>query len=107
MVYHHTDKIIRLARQYLDGAWLNSPLTANVNLKDTCNAHWDGQTINFYSADSQCANTGLISDVIYHDGAMDWTSLTAVSPTVRTQKDLAILCRLSSRIILSWQTDFL
>jgi subtilisin-like proprotein convertase family protein len=67
MVYVHTQRIIEHARRYISSDWFERRLTANVNLSSTCNAHWDGSTINFYSGDSQCANTGLISDVVYHE----------------------------------------
>ncbi|MFK7823334.1 MAG: proprotein convertase P-domain-containing protein [Oligoflexales bacterium] len=67
MVYYHTNLIILKAKEYITNDWLNETLTANVNLTRTCNAHWDGDTINLYSGNSQCANTGIIADVIYHE----------------------------------------
>lgn len=67
MIFHHTNAIINLARSYVASAWFERQLTANTNLSQTCNAHWDGTTINFYSAGGGCANTGLISDVVYHE----------------------------------------
>ncbi len=41
-------------------------LRANANLTRTCNAHWDGSTINFYNSGSGCNNTA-IPDVIAHE----------------------------------------
>lgn len=67
MVFYHTNAIIQRAKAYIDTTWLDRRLTANVNLTQTCNAHWDGSTINFYSSGSGCANTGLISDVVFHE----------------------------------------
>lgn len=67
MVYRDTDFISRYAAKYIDHEWLERPLTANVNLTRSCNAHYSGNTINLYSGSSQCANTGLISDVTYHE----------------------------------------
>jgi subtilisin-like proprotein convertase family protein len=67
MVFYHTNAIINTARKYIQSPWFNTQLTANTNLAQTCNAHWDGTTINFYSAGGGCANTGLISDVMYHE----------------------------------------
>ena len=66
-VYFHTDKLISYAKKYIDTPWLHKKLLANVNLTRTCNAHWDGTTINFYVGDNVCGNTGLISDVVYHE----------------------------------------
>lgn len=67
MVYYHVNKINELAKRYIENPWLDAPLTANTNLSRTCNAHWDGRTINLYSGDNRCGNTGLIADVIYHE----------------------------------------
>lgn len=67
MIFHHTNLIVDRARQYLSNEWFNRPLIANANLGRSCNAHWDGTTINFYSSGNNCANTGLISDVVYHE----------------------------------------
>jgi cysteine-rich repeat protein len=47
--------------------WINARLTINVNIQDQCNAGWDGQTINFLRRGSDCENTGLLADVIYHE----------------------------------------
>ncbi len=67
MVYYHVDAINRRAKKYVSTPWLDETLQANVNLTRTCNAHWDGSTINLYSGDERCANTGTIADVVYHE----------------------------------------
>ena len=69
MVFHHTDYIFRLASNYITTPWFDKPLPSHTNLSRSCNAHWDSRagTINFYSGNNQCANTGLISDIIYHE----------------------------------------
>lgn len=67
MAYIHTQKIIDYAGQYIKSPWLQKPFAVNVNLGQTCNAYWDGTTTNFFSAGGRCANTALISDVIYHE----------------------------------------
>ena len=41
-------------------------ITSNVNLDETCNAHFDGE-VNFYRAGNGCNNTGRIADVAYHE----------------------------------------
>lgn len=46
---------------------LDAQLPANVSLAQTCNAFWDGASINFFAAGGGCANTGRIGDVIYHE----------------------------------------
>ena len=49
-----------------------SLLPVNVNINQTCNANYNGSSINFYRATTgvggtQCQNTGRISDVVYHE----------------------------------------
>lgn len=42
-------------------------MRANVNLSSTCNAYYDGSSVNFYVAGSGCNNTGRIKDVAFHE----------------------------------------
>ena len=69
MVYYHLQLMVQTASNYISSPWFSRPLKANTNLVRTCNAHWDTLqgTVNFYSGDERCANTGLIADVIYHE----------------------------------------
>lgn len=67
MVYIHLNKISNHALAYIHPKWLDSALPVNVNLTQTCNAYWDGSSVNFFSSGGGCANTGLISDVMYHE----------------------------------------
>lgn len=56
------------ARGWLpSNSWLNAQLTANVNINDTCNAFWNGSTINFYRSGGGCANTGELPGVSLHE----------------------------------------
>lgn len=50
-----------------DLGFLDAELRATVNINDSCNAFSDGETINFFQASQQCANTGQLADVIYHE----------------------------------------
>ncbi len=47
--------------------WVNAQLPVHVNHNDTCNAFYDGSSINFYRHNSQCENTGRLADVVYHE----------------------------------------
>lgn len=67
MVFYHINNMVAYAKRYISSDWMNEQLTANVNLSQSCNAYWDGTTINFFSAGGGCANTGLIADVVYHE----------------------------------------
>ncbi|MBA3499241.1 MAG: hypothetical protein H0T65_02650 [Deltaproteobacteria bacterium] len=46
---------------------LEQQLKANVNIQKSCNAFFDGETINFFTASMSCQNTGLLEDVVYHE----------------------------------------
>lgn len=70
--YWHLNKIKEKARTYLSGVptantWLNALLTANVNINDTCNAFWNGSTVNFYRSGGGCGNTGEDAGVSMHE----------------------------------------
>ncbi len=66
--FYEVNRIVETARGYLpDNPWLGQQLTANMNIGATCNAFWDGQTINFYQSGGGCANTGEIAAVFDHE----------------------------------------
>ncbi|MDD9952057.1 MAG: hypothetical protein OXT67_10895 [Zetaproteobacteria bacterium] len=67
MAFQHTNKIIMTAKKYVQTPWFDRPLETNVNHPRTCNAYWDGSSINFFRGDDYCSNTALIADVIYHE----------------------------------------
>lgn len=71
MVYVSANRVINLAKKYITPNWFNEPIKANVNHSQHCNAYWDGDSINFFTAGEYsgktCANTGLITDVVYHE----------------------------------------
>src|SRR5882672_1668618 len=46
---------------------LDSPITANVNINQDCNAFFDGKSVNFFHASTRCENTGRIQDVVFHE----------------------------------------
>ncbi|MCA9728012.1 MAG: hypothetical protein KC729_10045, partial [Candidatus Eisenbacteria bacterium] len=45
----------------------NQVVTAHVNINNTCNAYYSGNTINFYMAGGGCGNTGQIMDIVAHE----------------------------------------
>ena len=59
--------INRVARGWVNYAWLDTTLTANMNLNSTCNAYWNGSTVNFYRSGGGCRNTGEIAAVFDHE----------------------------------------
>lgn len=67
MAYIHLTKKVNHALKYIHPKWFDKALIVNVNLTKTCNAFWDGTSVNFFSSGGGCANTALISDVMYHE----------------------------------------
>lgn len=59
--------INRTAAGWVNYSWLNQKLTANMNIDNTCNAFWDGSTVNFYRSGGGCGNTGEIAAVFDHE----------------------------------------
>jgi hypothetical protein len=56
------------ARGWLpSNSWINARLTANVNLNQTCNAYWNGSSVNFFRSGGGCANTGELPGVSLHE----------------------------------------
>lgn len=48
-------------------AWLQTQVTANMNINQTCNANWNGADVNFYRSGGGCRNTGEIAGVFDHE----------------------------------------
>ena len=65
--FYHLNRAKEAARGWLTRTWLNQKLTANVNINDTCNAGWNGSTVNFFKSGGGCANTGEIEAVSLHE----------------------------------------
>ena len=57
----------RFVSTIINVPWMSTAVTANVNLAQTCNAYWNGSSINFFRAGSGCNNTGRIFDVVAHE----------------------------------------
>lgn len=66
--FYMVNRIKEKARGWLpSNSWLNAKLTANVNLNQTCNAYWNGSTLNFFRSGGGCANTGELPGVSLHE----------------------------------------
>jgi hypothetical protein len=66
--YYHLTNINRKAASFLtSNSWLNGTLTANMNINNTCNAFWNGSTVNFYRSGGGCSNTGELAAVFLHE----------------------------------------
>ncbi|MEO7431113.1 MAG: proprotein convertase P-domain-containing protein, partial [Dokdonella sp.] len=66
--FYHLTKINQKARGILPtNTWLQSDVTAKMNLNQTCNAYWDGSALNFFKSGGGCSNTGEIAAVFLHE----------------------------------------
>ena len=66
--FYELNKLIEMAQAQLpSNTWLQGRLTSNMNINSTCNAFWNGSTVNFYRSGGGCANTGEIAAVFDHE----------------------------------------
>ncbi len=65
---YELNRIIEMARGHLpNNGWLQDQLTANMNIPLTCNAFWNGSTVNFYRRGGGCNNTGELAGIFDHE----------------------------------------
>ena len=66
--FYEMNRMKELARGQLpDNLWLHDQLTANMNINQSCNAFWNGITVNFYRSGGGCGNTGELAGVYDHE----------------------------------------
>jgi trimeric autotransporter adhesin len=73
--FYHLTRINEKARTFFPAnTWLQGKVTANMNIVNTCNAFWNGSTLNFYKSGPSasnpnilCSNTGEIAAVFLHE----------------------------------------
>ncbi len=101
--FYELNRIAELARGYLPtNTWLQNTLTANVNINLTCNAFWNGVSVNFYRQGGGCRNTGEIAAVFDHEwghGMDDNDALGALSNSSEAYADIASIYRLQASCV--------
>ncbi len=65
--FYWVNRVKEVGRGWLPAAWLSAQLTTNVNLNQTCNAYWNGATLNYFRAGGGCGNTGELPGVALHE----------------------------------------
>ncbi len=66
--FYALNRAKEVARGWLpSNSWINAQLRANTNLNQTCNAYWNGSTVNFFRSGGGCANTGELPGVSLHE----------------------------------------
>ncbi|MDG1904706.1 MAG: hypothetical protein P8I38_03685 [Arenicella sp.] len=102
--FHELNRIIEMGRGQLpSNMWLDQQLTSNMNINQSCNAFWNGSTVNFYRSGGGCANTGEIAGVFDHEwghGLDDNDAVpTIASPSGEGIADVYTALRLNSSCI--------
>ncbi|WP_225408336.1 endopeptidase [Stigmatella hybrida] len=101
--FYELNKLKEQARGWLpSNTWLQGKLTANVNLSSTCNAFWNGSTVNFYKSGGGCRNTGEIGAVFDHEwghGMDDFDANGTLSNSSEGYADIAAIYRLQTSCI--------
>lgn len=89
--YYNISWVKIKAYNYFPGnTWLEGLLSDNVNINSTCNAYWNGSSINFYRSGGGCGNTGEIPGIALHEwghGMDDNDGSGGISPPVETRAD--------------------
>jgi hypothetical protein len=101
--FYEVNKLAELARGWLpSNTWLQSQLDVNVNINQTCNAFWNGVTINFYRSGGGCRNTGEIAAIFDHEwghGLDDFDAGGALSNSSEAYADIAAIYRLNASCV--------
>ncbi|MGH9362200.1 MAG: endopeptidase, partial [Thermoanaerobaculia bacterium] len=101
--FYELNRIAEMARGWLPAnTWLQSQLTANVNIVSTCNAFWNGSTVNFYRSGGGCRNTGEIAAIFDHEwghGLDDNDTIGALSNSSEAYADIAAIYRLNASCV--------
>jgi hypothetical protein len=101
--FYELNKLAEQARGWLPtNLWLRSRLVANVNIAQTCNAFWNGSTVNFYRSGGGCGNTGEIAAVFDHEwghGLDDNDAGGVLSNSSEGYADIAAILRLQASCV--------
>ena len=101
--FYELNKLAEQARGWLPGnTWLRSRLVANVNILQTCNAFWNGTTVNFFRSGAGCGNTGEIAAIFDHEwghGLDDNDANGAISNSSEGYADIAAIYRLQTSCV--------
>jgi hypothetical protein len=110
--FYEVNKLVEMARGWLPGnTWLQSQLQTNINLNSTCNAFWNGISINFYRSGGGCRNTGEIAGVFDHEwghGLDDNDAGGVLSNSSEAYADIAAIYRLQASCVghgFFWTSD--
>jgi len=91
----------RQVASWLNLGFLDGSITCNVNINDTCNAYYSGNTINFFLSGGGCRNTGEIAAVFDHEWghAVDYADSAGGSSPNEAISDIAAAMRLHTSCV--------
>jgi len=100
--FYQVNRIKEVGRAWLPAnTWLTQKLSVNVNLNQTCNAYWDGSSLNFFKSGGGCGNTGEISAVSLHEfgHGLDQNDGTPLENTSEAYADVTAVIALHNSCI--------
>jgi hypothetical protein len=101
--FYELNKLAEQARGWLpSNTWLQAQLPSNVNINSTCNAFWNGTSVNFYRSGGGCRNTGEIGAVFDHEwghGIDDNDANGTLSSSSEGYADIAAIYRLQTSCV--------
>jgi hypothetical protein len=101
--FYELNKLKEQARGWLPtNTWLQGKMTSNVNIASTCNAFWNGSTVNFYRSGGGCRNTGEIGAVFDHEfghGMDDFDANGTLSNSSEGYADIMAIYRLQTSCV--------
>jgi hypothetical protein len=101
--FYELNKLAEQARGWLPtNTWLQGQLPSNVNINSTCNAFWNGTSVNFYRSGGGCRNTGEIGAVFDHEwghGMDDFDANGTLSNSSEGYADIAAIYRLQTSCV--------
>jgi hypothetical protein len=110
--FYELNKLAEQARGWLPtNTWLQGQLLSNVNINSTCNAFWNGSSVNFYRSGGGCRNTGEIGAVFDHEwghGMDDFDANGSLSNSSEGYADIAAIYRLQTSCVghgFFWTSD--
>ena len=101
--FYELGKLAEQARGWLPtNTWLQGQLVSNVNINSTCNAFWNGSSVNFYRSGGGCRTTGEIGAVFDHEwghGIDDFDANGTLSSSSEGYADIAAIYRLQTSCV--------
>ncbi len=101
--FYELNKLGEQARGWLpSNTWLQGQVTSNMNLNQTCNAFWNGSTVNFYRSGGGCRNTGEIAAIFDHEwghGLDDNDANGSITASGEAYADIASIYRLNASCV--------